>query len=56
LFKAGDATALAESVLNLLGNRQQWDAFRTAGRQYVETERNWAVSVGRYQAVYERLL
>jgi len=56
LFKAGDATSLAEAVLNLLDNRQQWDAFRTAGRHYVETERNWPVSVGRYQAVYERLL
>ncbi len=56
LFKAGDAGALASTVLDLLNNRQHWDALRIAGRNFVETERNWAASVSRYQSVYERLL
>lgn len=56
LFKAGDAGALASTVLNLLNNRQHWDALRIAGRNFVETERNWAVSVSRYQSVYRRLI
>lgn len=56
LFKAGDANALAEAVLDLLNNRDQWGALRAAGRAYVEIERNWPVSVSRYQSVYERLL
>jgi glycosyltransferase involved in cell wall biosynthesis len=56
LFKAGDAGALAERVLNLLSNREQWSSLRKAGRAYVENERNWPISVSRYQSVYERLL
>jgi len=56
LFKAGDAGALASTVLDLLNNRQHWDALRIAGRNFVETKRNWAASVSRYQSVYERLL
>jgi glycogen(starch) synthase len=28
---------------------------RAAGRRFVETERNWRVSVARYQDVYGRL-
>jgi hypothetical protein len=28
---------------------------KTAGRQFVETERNWPVSVARYRAVYGRI-
>jgi len=56
LFKAGDSAALANSVLELLDNQAHWDSIRQAGRNYVETERNWPVSVGHYQAVYSKLL
>lgn len=56
LFKAGDAQSLAKCVLDVLSQRDLWPAVREAGRHNVEQERNWAVSVARYQAVYSRLL
>lgn len=55
LFKAGKPDALAESVLSLLANQQRWPDLRSAARRYVETERNWAASVGRYRELYHRL-
>lgn len=55
LFKAGDASALADAVLNLLDNRQQWEKQKKAGRHFVEDERNWPVSVGYYRQVYDKI-
>jgi PEP-CTERM/exosortase A-associated glycosyltransferase len=52
LFKAGDPASLAARVVGLLNAQQQWPALRQAGRNYVETERNWPVSVARYRKVY----
>lgn len=52
LFRAGDPHALAERVLQTLSERDRWEQVRAAGRRYVETERNWAVSVARYRGVY----
>ncbi len=56
LFRAGDPAALAEAALDLMSRRGEWDRFRTNGRRFVEEERNWPRSVGRYQALYERVL
>jgi len=56
LFKAGDAQSLTDKILALLDAEEQWPALKQAGRHYVESERNWRVSVARYQAVYEKLL
>ena len=56
LFKAGSADALAQAVVNLLTNRNQWPAMRQAGREFVETERNWKNSVANYSAVYASLV
>lgn len=39
----------------MLESQQQWPALRQAGRDYVETERNWPVSVARYKNIYGRL-
>lgn len=55
LFQAGSAPALAAAVQQLLGRRQDWPSLRAAGRRFVETERNWTVSVANYVAVFERL-
>jgi PEP-CTERM/exosortase A-associated glycosyltransferase len=55
LFKAGDPEALAGKVLALLDDPSRWPRLRTAARRFVETERNWARSVGRYREVYERV-
>jgi PEP-CTERM/exosortase A-associated glycosyltransferase len=56
LFKAGDPEALVDTVLNLLSKPHQWQAIRTAARNFVEMDRNWAASVARYGPVYEKLL
>lgn len=55
LFKAGDPAALAAALLDLLNRREQWPNLRAAGRRFVETERNWRVSVARYQTPYRHL-
>lgn len=55
LFKADDPGSLAEKVGALLEREEQWPGLRAAGRHYVETERNWPVSVARYRQVYGRL-
>ncbi|MBV8380707.1 MAG: glycosyltransferase, exosortase A system-associated [Paucibacter sp.] len=56
LFKAGSADALAETTLRLLGQPEAWQPLRTAGRHFVEAERNWGRSVANYRAPYARLL
>jgi glycogen(starch) synthase len=52
LFKAGDATALAETIVSLLNAPDSWPKIKDAGRRFVETERNWPNSVARYADVY----
>ena len=52
LFQAENPVALADAVLKLLGQPERWPMLRTAARRFVETERNWKVSVSRYPAVY----
>ncbi|MEC5397655.1 TIGR04063 family PEP-CTERM/XrtA system glycosyltransferase [Uliginosibacterium sp. H1] len=52
LFKAGSAAALADAVLRLLNAPERWEALRSAGRAFVENERNWRNSVSRYGHVY----
>ncbi|MBD9357765.1 TIGR04063 family PEP-CTERM/XrtA system glycosyltransferase [Methylomonas albis] len=56
LFKAGDKTELAQTVLAALVQQDQWEQIRRAGRRYVEDERNWERSVSHYQAVYSRIM
>jgi PEP-CTERM/exosortase A-associated glycosyltransferase len=56
LFRAGDAEALARGVLDLLADRHLWAPMREAARRFVERERNWALSVGRYRDAYPRAL
>lgn len=56
LFKAGDSGDLARTVLELLANPAIWPEIKRAGRQHVEQERNWPVSVRRYPGIYESLL
>lgn len=52
LFKSGSPQALSDRVLDLLAHPERWQGLKDAGRRFVETERNWSVSVGRYPAVY----
>jgi glycosyltransferase involved in cell wall biosynthesis len=55
LFKAGDTQSLADNVLGLLHSAGHWPALKQAGRRFVETQRNWKVSVARYRDIYNRL-
>jgi glycogen(starch) synthase len=56
LFKAGDRQALAQAILELLNNRQNWPALKANGRQFVENVRNWRNSVANYRVPYTRLV
>lgn len=56
LFKAGSEQDLADKVIDLLGKPERWPQMKAAGRDYVETERNWKKSVSNYIAVYGRLV
>ena len=56
LFTAGNAQALAQAVLDLMDRRSEWPQMREAGRRFVEGERHWRGSVGRYAAPYQAVL
>ena len=56
LFKANEVESLANSVLELLKNKELQDEMRKTGRDYVEQERNWEKSVGNYKQVYSAIL
>jgi PEP-CTERM/exosortase A-associated glycosyltransferase len=55
LFRAGSARSLTDTLLQMLTEKDRWPSLRQAGRRFVESERNWRVSVGRYRAVYDAL-
>lgn len=52
LFRAGDATDLAQTTLSLLENRTTWDPIILQAEHFVQNSRNWPVSVDRYKGVY----
>lgn len=56
LFRAGNTQSLADKVDELLNAPQRWPGLRQAGRHFVETERNWRVSVARYEPIYKQLI
>jgi glycogen(starch) synthase len=56
LFRAGDVTALEQSIESVLSQRGLWPQIRAQARRFVEVERTWAASVARYKGVYERAL
>jgi PEP-CTERM/exosortase A-associated glycosyltransferase len=56
LFRAGEADDLAARVVGLLNNPASGDVMKRNGRNFVETERNWAASVARYRGVYGKLI
>lgn len=56
LFKAGDPRALAVCIIELLRQPELRPRLRQNGRNFIEAERTWALSVARYRTVYEELL
>lgn len=55
LFPAGDAAALARAIEMVLERRADWPRIRATARRFVEEERTWTLSVGRYANVYRAL-
>lgn len=55
LFPAGDAVALAQAIQAVLERRADWPRLSAQARRYVEAERTWQRSVGRYAQVYQSL-
>lgn len=56
LFAAGSAESLVATLATVLAQRERWPQMRAAGRRFVETERNWKVSVSHYTSVYQDML
>jgi PEP-CTERM/exosortase A-associated glycosyltransferase len=56
LFKAGDVSALAAALEELLVRQEIWPQIRAQARRFVELERTWGASVARYGEVYQRAL
>lgn len=56
LFKAGQVDSLVEAVLSLLAHAEKWAPWKSAGRHFVETQRNWSASVANYRTPYAELL
>lgn len=54
LFQAGNPSALADAIDQLLDKRFDWPRMRAAGREFVVRERNWGTSVARYRPVFDR--
>jgi glycosyltransferase involved in cell wall biosynthesis len=53
LFKAGDRTDLARTIVELAGNAALRAELAIAGPQFIRQERTWAKVVSRYVPVYE---
>lgn len=52
LFRAGDPADLTARILELLACPERWPALKANDRRFVEEERTWRNSVGRYRAIY----
>jgi len=52
LFQAGSVPALVQTLEDVLAQSDRWVDVRSAGRRFVEVDRNWARSVARYAQPY----
>lgn len=55
LFTPDDPAACADALARLLAERGDWDAYRKAAREHVETRHDWAYNAARYLPVYQML-
>ena len=56
LHQAGSAESLADKMQLLLSDADLGARLKQAGRQFVESERNWGASIANYQAAYAGML
>jgi glycosyltransferase involved in cell wall biosynthesis len=54
LFPAGDETALAARLEQVIADPPRMARIAAQGRRFVEEERTWDALVKRYEAIYER--
>ena len=55
LFKAGNASSLADACIQLMNRPHEWDLLRENGRKYVHEARSWKHNVGIYDQLYRRM-
>ncbi|MEJ2529212.1 MAG: glycosyltransferase, exosortase A system-associated [Gammaproteobacteria bacterium] len=55
LFRAGSIDSLAQAVVDLVEQREQWETLKANGRSFIEQERTWSASVARYASIYREL-
>jgi glycosyltransferase involved in cell wall biosynthesis len=46
---------LAQAVVDLVEQREQWETLKANGRSFIEQERTWSASVARYASIYREL-
>ena len=56
LFESGNVSELSNKIVSILGKKADWPKVITNGRNFVETERNWANSIANYKHVYPQLV
>jgi len=56
LFKANSIDALANALIELINNKQNWSQIVNAAHKYIESERTWSKSVSNYNAIYRQLI
>jgi PEP-CTERM/exosortase A-associated glycosyltransferase len=55
LCQSDNVDALAEAAISLLQHPESWPMLIANGREFVETQRNWSVSVANYAPIYQAL-
>ena len=56
LYKHDRIDELADLLSTMLSKLSDYEQIKNNGRNYVENERNWAVSVSNYQSIYMKLM
>ena len=56
LFAPDDPNAIAQALVSMFDDRQNWDHRRATARAYVERDRNWSSNISRYEPVYHKLI
>ena len=56
LFPAGDAQALAATIIELINRRDEWPRVLECARSYIEAERTWPIVISQYRKLYADLL
>ncbi len=56
LFQADDRNDLVNQLDNLINARERWPILIDNGKIFVKEQRNWRISVQKYQAIYNHLV